>query len=125
MPNYTNNAQATLLYENTQKFLWLNESVGASTLSIAYQIHRATGTFYPWGMSFEATFGGDPGTFEIDIMGANTDNKGNYVLLGTITSVNASHVGRWDMPGNMWPKYVAGYIASLGNAVSTTLAVTR
>jgi hypothetical protein len=125
MPNYTNNSQATLLYENRQQFMWNNESVPAGTLSIAFQIRRTTGTFYPWGTSFELTFSGNPGAFEIDIMGANTDNKGNYIQLGNITSVNGSYVGRWDMPSNVWPKYVAAYVNTLTNAVNITLQVTR
>jgi hypothetical protein len=32
MWNYTNNAMATLLMENQQKFFWLNETVAAGTL---------------------------------------------------------------------------------------------
>ncbi len=125
MPNYTSNAQATMLYENKQQFLWDNEYVPAGLLSIAFQIHRTTGTFYPWGMSFEVMFSGDPGVFEIDIMGANNDNYGNYIQLGTITSVNSYYVGRWDMPSNIWPKYVAGFVKTLTNSINTTLQVTR
>jgi hypothetical protein len=125
MPNYTTNEQATLLYENTQKFLWNNESVATGTLSVSYQIRRVLSSFYPWGLSFEVTFSANPGTFEIDIMGANIDNKNNYVQLGTITAVNSTFVGRWDMPTYMWPKYIAGYIKTLENTVNITLQVTR
>lgn len=125
MPNYTSNGQAILLYENSQQYLWNNESVSTGQLSVAFQLRRVLGSFYPWGLSFEATFSADPGTFEIDLMGANIDDKTHYIQLGTITSVNSYYVGRWDMPIHMWPKYVAGYLKTLTNTVNLTLQVTR
>jgi hypothetical protein len=125
MPSYTSNSQAKLLYENAQEMLWENELVPTGQLSIAFQIRRTTGTYYFWGLSFEVIFAADPGAFEIDLMGANTDKRQNYVLLGTITTVNTSFVGRWDMPTSNWPKYIAGYVNTLTNAVNVTLQVTR
>ncbi len=129
MPSYAGTGQAQLLYENTQKYLWQNETVATSTLSLAYELRRVLSTFYPWGLSFEVIFSGNPGTFEIDIMGANNDIAVNYVQIGTITVTNNStsgvYVGRWDMPTNVWPKYVAGYVKTLGNTVNVTLQVTR
>ncbi len=129
MPNYTNNDQATLLRENQQMFFWDNETVATGSLSIAFQLARVNRTFYPWGISFEVVFGGNPGAFEVDIMGANNDEITNYVQLGNITVTNngtsGAYVGRWDMPTNMWPKYVAGYLKTLTNAVTVTLQVTR
>jgi hypothetical protein len=86
-------------------------------------------SFYPWGLSFEAWFSGNPGVFEIDILGANNDigfpEPGNYVQLGNINQVNSSFVGRWDMPSQIWPRYVAGFVKTLTNAVNVTLQVTR
>jgi hypothetical protein len=133
MPSYPGNALATLLRDNRQAFLWQAETVPASasqgSLSVSFQLERINRTMYPWGVSFECIFGGAPGAFEIDIVGSNTDIglpvPGYYVQLGNITSVNGANVGRWDMPSNMWPKYVAGYLKTLTNAVSVTLTVTR
>ena len=90
MPSYAGTGQAQLLYENTQKYLWQNETVATSTLSLAYELRRVLSTFYPWGLSFEVIFSGNPGTFEIDIMGANNDIAVNYVQIGTITVTNAN-----------------------------------
>lgn len=125
IPNYTNNAVAKLIRDNTQQYLWNDETVDPGTLSVAFQVERINRSFYPWGLSFEVVFSGDPGTFEIDIMGANNDNESNYLQIGTITFVNSTFVGRWDMPTNVWPKYVAGLLVSLTNDVNITLQVTR
>ena len=132
-PAYPGNSLAKPLLNNRQVFLWENEAVPASaspgSLSRAFELERVNQSFYPWGLSFEAWFSGAPGTFEIDIMGANNDigypTPGNYILLGTITAVNTQNVGRWDMPSNMWPKFVAAYMKTLGNSVNETLQVTK
>lgn len=133
MPAYPGNGLAQLLANNREAFLWLNETVPASTspgsLSVAFKLDRISQSFYPWGLSFEVWFSGPPGTFEVDLMGANNDigypTPGNYVQIGSITNVNSSNVGRWDMASNIWPKYVAGYLKTLTNAVSITLQVTK
>lgn len=129
MPNYTNSSQATLWRENQQPFFWNAETVAAGTLSIAYQMARVNRSFYPWGISFEVIFSGNPGAFEVDIMASNTDKAANFVQIGNITVTNnatsGAYVGRWDMPSNMWPKYVAGYLKTLTNSVSVTLQGTR
>ena len=129
MPAYPGNNLAKLLHNNGQGFLWDNEIVSVGTLSKAYILERINRSYYPWGLSLEVTFSGAPGTFEIDLMGANSDigypSPGSYIKLGSITTVNGSNVGRYDMASNLWPKYVAGYIASLANAVNVTLTVTK
>ncbi len=133
MPPYPGNGLATLLRDNRQAYLWHNATVPVNaaqgSLSHAFQLERVNRAAYPWGVSFEVSFSGAPGAFEIDIMGANADigspSPGNFIQLGNITVVNASNVGRWDMPTNMWPKYVAGFVKTLTNAVTVTLQVTR
>lgn len=132
MPPYPGNSLATLLRDNKQGFLWHNATVPVNaaqgSLSHAFQLERNRSA-YPWGVSFEVWFSGAPGAFEIDIVGANDDigspSPGRYVVLGNITVVNASNVGRWDMPSNMWPKFVAGFVKTLTNPVTVTLQVTR
>lgn len=125
MPNYTSPNQAKLIYENEQRHFWNNETVAAGQLSRGWEIYRVSRSFYPWGLSLEVSFSGAPGIFEIDLMGANTDIQGAYIKIGSITSVNASNYGRLDMPSNVWPKYVAAQVVSLGNAVNVTAVVTR
>jgi hypothetical protein len=132
MPAYPGSGLAQLLHNNVQGFLWNNEIPVVGTLSKAYILERINRSFYPWGLSFEATFSGNPGAFDIDLMGANTDNLINYVVLGSISSTNNGYgtpftgwVGRYDMATNLWPKYVAAYVKSLTNAVNLTLTVTK
>ena len=133
MPAYPGQNQASLLMNNRQGNLWIGETVPASTwpgsLSMAYQLQRINQSFYPWGAAFEVWFSGNPGIFEIDIVGANQDLPQNYIYLGMINSVNSYipgyYVGRWDMPSNIWIKYVAAYMKTLTNAVQVTLQVTH
>jgi hypothetical protein len=133
MPGYEGNGLAKLLNANKQVHLWESEIVPASTFpssfSAAYQLERVPNVVYPWGLSFEVQFAVNPGAFEIDILGANTDQIQNYNFLGSIIQVNSYvpgyYVGRWDMPSQMWPKFVAAYMKSITNLVQTTLLVTR
>ena len=132
MPAYPGNGLAKLLHNNVQGFLWDNEVAPVGTLSRAYILERINRSFYPWGLSFEVSFSANPGAFEIDLMGANSDIQQNYNFLGSITQTNfgygtifTGYVGRWDMPSQMWPRYVAGYIKALANAVNVTLTVTK
>lgn len=133
MPGYAGAGQAAGLGVNRQAFLWNVETPPASTypgsLSAAFQVARLDNAFYPWGMSFEVTFAGNPGAFEIDILGANDDAPQNYAYLGMINAVNlyvpGYYVGRWDMPVQMWPRYIAAYLKTLTIAVPVTLKATR
>jgi len=125
MSGFAGTGRATLLRENQQVFLWQNEPVAAGTLSAAYELARVSRSFYPWGLSVEVKFSANPGAFEIDLMAANNDSAANYYQIGSITTANAANVGRWDMPAGVWPKYVAGLVKTLTNAVNTTLQVTR
>lgn len=133
MPAYGGNGTAGLLNANRTAYFWQSEIVPVNTfpgsLSFAYQLERVPNVVAPWGASFEVIFNGNPGAFEIDIVGANTDQAQNYTYLGNITQaasyVPGYYVGRWDMPSNIWVKYVAAYMKTLTNAVQATLQVTR
>jgi hypothetical protein len=129
MPPYIGNGAAGFLRNNNLVYLWQNETVSVGGLSQSFVLERINRSFYPWGLSFEVSFSGAPGTFEIDLLGANQDIglpiPGNYNYLGAITQVNSQNVGRWDMPSQMWPRYVAGYVKTLTNAVKMTLTVTK
>jgi hypothetical protein len=118
---------ASLLRANGQQYLWLNQNlVAGTTASIAIQLERLrAGLFYPWGAAFEVAFSGAPGTFEIDIQFAETDKDANYVTVGTITAVNATNVGRYDMPNTVFPRYVRGFAKTFPNAVTATLLLTH
>jgi hypothetical protein len=124
MPSYPGNALATLLRDNTQKFFWNNETVVTGTLSVAYELERVNRSSYPWGYAVEVQFSGAPGTFELDIMEAETDNIGNYVKVGSIVAVNAFNVGRFETT-SLFPKYVAAYLLTLAGAVNVTAKVTH
>lgn len=129
MPNYTGPGLAQPLNYNREAFFWNNEIVTAPQLSVAFRVQRIDGSAYPWGLSAEVIFGGNPGAFEIDIMGANTDDAGSFIQLGSITA-NGSTVagkfgGRYDMASNLWPTFVAGYVKTLTNAVAITLRASR
>ena len=125
MPNYAGPAQAQLLYENRQAFLFQNESVAAGTASIAYQLHRERGAFYPFGMSIEISFSNAPGIFQIDVQTSDTDQNANYVTINTMNSgLNSYNVGRLELP-SFWAKYTRVKVITLTNAVNTTVLLTR
>ena len=128
MPAYPGNGLAAPLAYTKQGFFWNNESVPVAaaqgSLSTAFMLQRVDSAFYPWGFAVEVQFSGAPGTFEIDIMGAETDAITNYVKIGTITTVNANNVGRFETTA-LYPKYVALYIATLPNVVTTTAKISR
>lgn len=133
MPAYPGGGLGKLLRANRQGLMWDNEIVPAGvypgSLSTAFLLERLDSASYPWGASFEVYFNGNPGVFEIDIVGCNIDEAQYYTYLGNITQassfVTGYYVGRWDMPSNIWVKYVAGYMKTLTNSVPTTLMVTR
>ena len=131
MPAYAGINQAILLRENKQVFAWQNDTVPASaangSLSVAFQLERVRSVSYPWGFSVEVAFSGAPGAFEVDVMGADTDNPNYYISLGTIIAVNAFNVGRFDCIGTnlKYPKYVALYMKTLGGSVNVTAQITR
>jgi len=128
MPAYAGINQAQLLRENRQVFAWQNETVPASaangSLSQAFQLERVRSAAYPWGFSVEIAFSGTPGTFEVDVMVADTDNPNNYIQWTNITQVNSTNVGRVDV-FNCFAKYVALYMKTLPNSVTVTGQITR
>jgi len=126
MSGYAGDGQAKLLNVTQQGYFWASETVTVGELSIGFELSRTTSMYYPWGFAVEVQFSGNPGTFEIDIMGAETDAKNNYVKLGSITATNATFVGRFEGL-TYYPRYVALYVTSLGNAgtVSVSGKVTR
>jgi hypothetical protein len=126
MPGYRGAGQATLLRENMQAYLWQNEPVAVGELSVAFELARINRSYYPWGLSFELVFSAAPGSFEVDLVGANNDVAGNYIQLATTDTVNGAFVARWDMPSNLWMKYVAAFMKTPPSAgVLTTLLATR
>jgi hypothetical protein len=133
MSAYPGPGLANLLRVNRQAYLWQAEAPPAGiypgSLSLAYQLERLDNAFYPWGAAFELWFSGNPGVFEVDILGAQIDQPQNYAQIGAITLASSYvpgfYVGRWDMPSNLWVKYVAAYMKTLTNAVNATLLVTR
>jgi hypothetical protein len=126
MPPYPGNSLATLLYENKQGFAWNNELVAQGATSIAFQLRRERGAYYPNGISVQVQFSANPGTFEVDVMTSDTDEAGFYVQVASITATNATFVGRVELP-NIWAKYVALNMKTSPNAatVTVTALITR
>jgi hypothetical protein len=125
MPGYAGTSSAQLLYENRQAYLFQNETVAAGVASIAYQLRRERGAFYPWGISLEIFFSGDPGSFEVDLQDADIDEDSHYVTVDTITAgLNASYVTRIELP-SFYTKYVRVKLVTLTNSVTTSVLLTR
>jgi hypothetical protein len=125
MPGYAGTAQAALIRDNQQKYLWNNETVAVGEASIAFQIERVNRTFYPWGISLEIFFGGNPGSFEVDLQDADIDQDSHYVTVDAITSgLNASYVTRIELP-SFYTKYVRVKLVSLTNTVNVSVLLTR
>jgi hypothetical protein len=125
MPGYPGRGLAKLLYDNQQIYLFQNEIVAAGQRSIAMALSKQTGKHHGVdGFSVEASFAGAPGTFELDVQVADTDDPLFYVTLGSITVVNPTNVGRFvqvGIPG----KYVCVQVNSLANAVGLMVKLTR
>lgn len=126
MTAYGGSDLASLLYENRQALVWNNEIVAAGSTSIAVQLRRERGAYYPNGISVEITFSASPGVFEVDVMTSDTDKLANFVQLAAISTVNAAFVGRVELP-NIYAKYVALFMKTSPNAatVSVTGQITR
>ena len=132
MSAYPGSGQAQLLRSNHQIALFgdggtVGELVAAGTLSQAVQLERINRTFYPFGASFQLTFGGNPGVFEVDIMTSDIDEQIYYCTINSLTStaqLNSNYSGRVELP-NFWAKYVAVYVKTLTNPVTVAALVTR
>jgi hypothetical protein len=125
MPGYPGSSQAILIRDNQQLYLWNNESVRAGTASIACQVERVNRSFYPWGISLEIFFSGNPGAFEVDLQDADIDQDSHYVTVDAITAgLNASYVTRIELP-SFYTKYVRVKLVTLTNSVNISVLLTR
>lgn len=120
---------APMLRECGQQQLWYKQNIVAgTTTSIAVQLARTRAPYYyPWGAAVEVAFSGNPGTFEVDVQFAETDNDNNYVTVGTIANaqMNGTYVARYDMPNTVFPKYVRLFAKTFPNAVTASALITR
>lgn len=121
---YLGTGRAALATNNSQHYLFQSQTVPTGTASIALQLERVSGAFYPFGGAFEVSFSADPGVFNMDIEAAEVDTDANYAVIGSISNANSGFVGRFDMV-NLYPKNVRGRLTSLQNSVLTTLLLTR
>ena len=124
--NYPGAGQATLLRTNHQAKAWAGERTPASIASVAFELERINRTFYPWGFAVEVAFSGNPGTFVLDVQGAETDTDANYITLAAIANaqMNSGYVARGDYT-TYFPKFVRLYTHTLPNDVSITAIITR
>lgn len=128
MPFYPGSGQAGLVNEGSQVSLFSNDRPGAGSpnkASPAFQLERLKSAFYPWGFAMEFTFSGAPGTFEIDVQGAEVDKDANYNTIGTaVTAVNSNNVARFEST-TLFPKFVRAFVKTLGNDVQISGVLTR
>ena len=129
MPAYAGGGKALLLNTNTQGMFFMQETLsGTPVASVAFQLSRPTGMYYPWGASFTLWFSGNPGNFEVDIQTADIDDPKHYCNVASwvnAVSLNASFVGRIELTDNFWAKFVLVNVTSLTNAVQISCMVTR
>jgi hypothetical protein len=141
---YPGPGQAGLLRPNGQQWLFESQLIAAGgvsggagaygnnpSASIAVQLERIRGDFYPFGASFHIAFTNilgqpaNPGTFEIDIQDSDIDIDTQYCTLSSLTGgLNAYYVGRIELP-TFWGKFVRAYVKTLTNAVYTSVLATR
>ena len=122
---YAGSGLAVFLRTNEQQVVWQSQVlVAGTTTSIAVQLERTKGSFYPWGAAVQVQFSGAPGSFEIDVQFAETDTDASYVNVGSITAVTGV-TGRYDMPNTVFPKFIRLICKTLTNAVTCTAVITR
>lgn len=125
---YQQGGIAPLLRCGEAQQMWLNQAITAGTTrSIAVQVEWGKfGFFYVPKLTAQLVISGSPGTFEIDVEMSESDNGlGDYVPSGTtITSAtNTSgslYVARWDLPANVFPKFVRLFGKTWPNVVTVS-----
>jgi hypothetical protein len=124
MPAYTGSAQANLLRENRQVYLFNNEAVIVGESSVAVQLERMPHSFYPWGVSFEVSFSGAPGAAQIDVQTSDSDNINNYVSIASLLTAGLSttNVGRIELP-SFWAKFIRVKVVAFANFATVNLSV--
>ena len=129
MPVYPGAGQAKLINANSQLFFWTNEHYtmwGGNFASVAYQLERQKAAFYPFGFAVEVLFAAPPGIYQVTVQGAEQDRDASFLQLGTMTTVNAANVARFDGALAIgYPKFVRLFLASLSNEVAMTALLTR
>jgi len=101
--------------------LFDNERIAAGQASTAFSLQRDR---VPFGAAFQVQFSASPGTFQVDIQGSETNDSNSFVTLASISSVNATFAGRYDMIA-FFPKYVRINMTTFPNDVLTKAIVTR
>ncbi len=124
---YAGDGKAIPLQANGQIVVWNAQAITAgTTTSLAVQLERKKAPYYyPWGAAVQVTFSGTPGTFSIGVQFSETDTDASYVTVGTITAVNGSNVGRYDMPNTVYPQFIRLIGTTLTNVVTATAVITR
>jgi len=140
---YLGGGQATMLNPNEQQYLLQAQSLpaggsvaangGNPSASIAVQLYRIKGQYYPFGMSLQVWFQNaagvfvTPGNFEIDLQTADIDADQYYVTTSSLVnaaSLNSSFSGRIELP-TFWALFTRVYIKTLTNPVFVSALVTR
>lgn len=126
MPGFAGDGQARLMYENQQAWLLQAETVASGTASIAYQLRRERGAYYPFGVSFQVGFSATPGAFQVDIQTSDIDADAEYCTINSLTTggLSATFRGRIELP-SFWARYIRAKVVTVTNVVATSVLVTR
>jgi hypothetical protein len=130
MPAYNTISPPYAIWPGDMQTVWSTESPTAGTASqqVALGERDSRG-----GTPFSADiqFGGNPGTFEVDVQVANVDQDSAYYTLdqgttndGAIAQVNAGFAAHLDAPF-VTAKFVRLKLVSLQNAVTVTGSFSR
>jgi hypothetical protein len=110
---YPGGGQASLLRANEQQYLFRQQLVTAGQSSIAIQLERIRGEYYPFAVSFQVWFTDvnqnpiTPGAFEIDAQTSDVDADVQYATvngLSGIASLNSNFAGRIELVSS-WAKF--------------------
>lgn len=129
---YPGGGKAALLRSNEQQYLFQQQAGAQGLSSIAVQLERRSGSFYPFAASLQIWFTdingnpANPGTFEIDAQTSDVDLDGQYCVesSGALTSLNSSYAGRIALTA-IWAKFLRVNAKTVTNAVYLNVLVTR
>ena len=116
MPAYGNTAQT--LEAGRPAVVWNNESVAASSSSLAVGLQRHEN--FPNCLSVELLFAADPGAFAVDLQMSDTNEDKYFVTKATLDAgLNETFAGRIEAT-NVVAKFARLRMVSLTNAVNVT-----
>lgn len=84
MPGYAGQGLAVGLYTGSIA-LFLAEPLTPNVPSMGVELRRVKGTSVPFGFSIQAAFSGDPGAYQLNVEGSDSDTPSTYVPIGQLS----------------------------------------